>query len=778
MLDLNLSAKELQQLAASDSSSWADILGHPNCYPDLANWIKSMAPGITPTEYPKAASDSAEPTEPDVTQQIPPVTDTAPKASPYPTQDAMPVFTAPSYPAAYQTGPIPTTPPKAQKPKKSGKNGVLITLLVVLLLAILVAAGFLVYYLVWGGKATTNSGLATTISEKASFQKAKLPEKTEILDVAALPDGNAVIVDRANQKALVWKDAKVAEGSKYKMQQKAPAGCLVTADETACPQIGRTDKEGKVTTYPTTDWAVAPKGDGKGYGIVSFDSIDPGKAGVTITLPEESDPVPAPALNGSLGGFNDKKICSLNGSHIGCFNWESKEVEEYKFDDAPDFDATLKGVFPLEDGVVVYQADAFNRWIDVIEISDGKAHSKVFDDLHYSVAQNLPEYMGYSADGTTRQVPRSSQGLSTSVLKEALDSNITRLEVIDSQVFGQVGEGAQSWQMFGATTTYETAFPLLVDDSFVVGTYGPAATVGSPNLGAYGLVVFDRATGNEVKRYAFDSPATVWASGGKLYYSFTKDTVGYFGQFGTEEGDAATTTQAPSKSDREAIKEFDFANATWADAWGDSMESESGKWKFTNGKFSKFNTQWVYQKEYTQYLDMNKDGYLDAITFAGSSDTWGNSAYAVGWRWDPIQKKAVSLPVLIGTSSNDGSPEDSLPDAIKAISVEVDNGELYVGIFPNAPTRHRAVLFRDYLIYPEYAASAIPVLRTDAPYPSDLSRRDLRAAPYPDAPRVQLGKINSGVINFVYSVNGYQNFIPFDDSYTGDAQIMTVWAKK
>lgn len=68
MLSPNLSAQELFELASSQPELWEQILAHPNCYPDLANWIRQQ-PAFAP--MPPA---TAQPLSPATAQPIPPAT--------------------------------------------------------------------------------------------------------------------------------------------------------------------------------------------------------------------------------------------------------------------------------------------------------------------------------------------------------------------------------------------------------------------------------------------------------------------------------------------------------------------------------------------------------------------------------------------------------------------------------------------------------------------------------------------------------------------------------
>lgn len=198
MLDPNLSAADLYHLAQNQPELLPQILHHPNCYPDLAEWIKQRTEIV---ETPAAASPAqASPTEvitPDALTEAPPTEVMAPAAAaqtinpvpdtatitptvPTPVATApattakpsLPVNQAPSPAANFVPNPLPQriNQPVATQQSTSGavekkRQTALIIILAVLVVAIIAT---LVGFWIWNRNNPKDSEPATPQSAQSN----------------------------------------------------------------------------------------------------------------------------------------------------------------------------------------------------------------------------------------------------------------------------------------------------------------------------------------------------------------------------------------------------------------------------------------------------------------------------------------------------------------------------------------------------------------------------------------------------------------------------------
>lgn len=105
---------------------------------------------------------------------------------------------------------------------------------------------------------------------------------------------------------------------------------------------------------------------------------------------------------------------------------------------------------------------------------------------------------------------------------------------------------------------------------------------------------------------------------------------------------------------KEAIRDFDFSNATWP-AWGRSLSTGhssrfSSSTQLHNGKHDEGGTPphcfFIDSSTSPAYTDLNGDGYLDAVfPYIGTRNpgcAMGDKAnkYLIGWLWDPASRTA------------------------------------------------------------------------------------------------------------------------------------------
>lgn len=207
MLDSQLNGAQLQQLAGQRPDLWPQILAHPNCYPELAQWIQASMSG------PAQSSNPAQPVQPEGQAQ---------PAQPQPTQPVHPQVSIEN---------------KNASKKKTGKGGkiTVISLLVAVVVAALALAGIWLYPIIFAPEAS-----AAVFAKGALVRSTDMPEYTKVKAFYSYGDH---VVFGGEKNFYSWDDKVAKFGST--IHKQAPLGVVETngkaAPQDAIPALSKGD---------------------------------------------------------------------------------------------------------------------------------------------------------------------------------------------------------------------------------------------------------------------------------------------------------------------------------------------------------------------------------------------------------------------------------------------------------------------------------------------------------------------------------------------------------
>lgn len=256
------------------------------------------------------------------------------------------------------------------------------------------------------------------------------------------------------------------------------------------------------------------------------------------------------------------------------------------------------------------------------------------------------------------------------------------------------------------------------------------------------------------------------------------------------------TTNPPSQTDTDAIKDIDFGNRTW----DFRLRDEEFTLDFVDGEFtSESRSSWSLLAESTVYSDANGDGYVDAAAIVEKQavGATGWEQFVVLWRWDPERQDAVIIPDVVGYVARCYGSVDHLqaiPGGFRIAGIVVPRdsvdsscaaprGENYarsVGIVGDDPVRIDATSGWGGVCGQGISDSSVGQKLAD-------TFSQFKVAPRPDAPDMTLkvdhfGETNGHPIKndtYRYYRNGYvlMYYLPHDIDFERLAETPCGWAK-
>lgn len=673
MLDANLSAAELYNLAAKNPALHGEILQHPNCYPELAQWIKSQqsAPAASP--------------------------------QPEPVRTAQPVVTpnARMTAAPMQRVPVATPPsvqPPVNKPKGSLGLKIAVAVISVLIVVALVVLGIIL--IKPGGGDYSKKLAADNFLNEMKYKTGKLPEAAQVNTVAPTRDGVFIV-----SKGRAWKSNDLKSFEKVSVTNDI-AGSVSNNEGVA--QLAAAPAEAN-----KIPWLPSKSDDGVTY----IPGVDKGPDGSKYT------------------GGNHDYICHYKNTSASCDPTGPGGDGGAK----PPLDGSsslenLIGAFPLDDGLALVTRDP-NQKMYII-LWDGNAQDGELLDVKAGEFWNLYEYLGRTADYQNYQVPTPSDGLNVAALKKINEESNGAVKVLDGAVFVQEKAGKRSWQS-GGVTFKNLVMPLLANEQYVIGTWGTkGADEALPEGQASGIIIFERATGKEVKRYETgEGNQKFWAEDGRVFGT-TLDESGNateITEYGTDEGETAKAVEPKDEPDvnPEEIKSFDFGNFDS----GVKTPYGSNVWSCHNGSCG---NEQSYDSSLTLYGYLDDDEYLDAIVYSVSrygGNIWATCSFAT---WNPEKKQPDFSPEsqIRCKPGSDDMLNSNDPNTELKKYVHVDGDKIVV---KSQLLQRKEFQLKVYKGYPYLAGINTAYYDNPGGAPmfsfSSAGGKELRAAPYPDAPK-------------------------------------------
>lgn len=665
MLDPQLSGLQLQELAGQRPDLWPEILAHPNCYPELAQWIQaSWAAQAQSTNQPQPVESvnlvqpetpQPEPVQPQPefvqpqpemqpAQPQPEVQPVAQQPQPVQPQPAQPQpeFTQPqtqfqpAQPAHPQISISGKTGAKASKRKKSKGLTIALTTLTVLVVAALVGVGILY---VPGWLKGSSRGQALSIErfiKKPKFVSANLPaDLGKVKTIIPGEEADTVIGSKAIYK---W-DGKELKKDEAKINPSAPGGYVKGLPaKFASPSLSGGDK------YPW--FKITPKDNGP----KDKSKKDKDQPPVVKTGPNGKD-----SKGREYGGGNDKHFCTFNNQEAVCGspedleNGKGKSAGKKEESEPGDIEMDIIGAFAVDDGTVVIKKTTNKKYNDTeIELRGKDQKTKVFSGQP-GVFTNIYEYVGYASDWKTRMVPTPTTGLTINKIEDLLKSSAGEVKIVNGIVLNQTRYASQNWTD-GKVTFKGMLEPIQLDKKYLLATYGQPATAEKPQPKAEGIVVFGR-DGKELARHAFAVPSRVFTDQGKVFtVPLDEKQPPKLFEYGVGEGKEMPAGKPPKENtDKNAIKKLDFGNFKSKELGEDGKEPA---WNFSGGKYvinredlepiviHIFNSDAFYQ-------DLDGDGFMDAIlpaAYCFSPDYCSALAYV--FLWDTGSNEPVVYDVL------------------------------------------------------------------------------------------------------------------------------------
>lgn len=834
MLDPQLSGAQLQELAATRPDLWDLIAAHPNCYPALEAWIErkqaaeqSQSQPVTQTQpvthtQPAAQIQTEQSAQPQ--PEIQPVTQTQPEIQPQP--DMQPDVPASAVQASAGIPQMTPSEPKGEKGKAtpSGKKrkGVVVAIVAVVVLALVAGGGIGAYFWFFRGndsgyEAAVKQNISYAgIKDKLQFTKTQMPDGQAAAMIVPTVDSNMILT--TDQKPYLWKGQKAQVDDQIKVNANAPLGVFTAATGTYAPRVGSFNAKGKAIKTQGIPWGV--KANGNPFQVQSSGGatkLDEGK--FTLSNPdidassekgkeiEEAfkDLKGRPQWNGTVGGTNGSSLCTVAKEKATCQaiitmpnelaaqqNPKDRSAKNVKLAKTIEFKipagSTQVGAFPLDDGMAVIHVNENKRVVDIVDES-GKANTQILTD---SILTNLFEFAGYSADFKQRVIPVPTNGLTVKALETAVKDKVAKIKVMGGKVFTKAKDSENLWKLSGGNAQFKgMIIPVSADKDYVVGLWGmPSADLHPVGKG---LAIYQISDGKELKRYSFDQPGSVSEVGGKFFVN-AKDAKGkpfvyeYAAKIEAKDQKVADAKPADPKDPNaekplgwDAIKKIDFANYT------SKRNDSQGKpfWQMSGGKqtINQYESA-TYQSDKTAYVDINNDGYLDAITFSLSYMSMGTQMAPPGyntrvtvWLWDA---KAGVPEAVWGWAASLGDNTSSSPDknaSLQAINkiISVQNNSVML-------KGKKAVWQYGFWVYPETGTSltpdAVDVMEMDPHY--TYSQDKAFAAPDTRAskPKVSL----SGQCINVHTFNPYtsieKNGFVLVRCTSSDGNAYGVWLKK
>lgn len=304
----------------------------------------------------------------------------------------------------------------------------------------------------------------------------------------------------------------------------------------------------------------------------------------------------------------------------------------------------ISGVIAMTDGYWLV-ADAGNHW----QIPAEEGEVKVGDRIVHAAFGNA-EGEGTAIFGTSAylvsksSMPASSHKLSSAKFKGALDRGLDALVPIpgDELLFLPSGgdylavTGTDRHQQF--SRVYGMVDGLLVQDSAHMSTSSDS------------IMAIEVKTGIRLWMIPKGITADEYMTGGLLIGSdINTDEIVVSGAEGAlpEEPQQKNSEQKQDKAAGDAIRNFDFANATWDVGRNGASNTYDLKDGVKEESFNGVPAKLQYVPEAAFYVDIDGDGYLDSIQrvnyYPGTAHFhfW----YAL-WMWDPQRNTAVQHGML------------------------------------------------------------------------------------------------------------------------------------
>lgn len=745
MLDSNLSAQELFELATNRPDLWPQIVAHPNCYPDLATWISQQPP----QPQSELATAQAEPAtaqpEPSTAQPQTPQTQPvfaqpnafAPQAQPY-----QPPSQAPT--SAPTVSPAPFQNPTASSPRSKSGKGLKIAIAVVTLLLVvaLVLLGiFVLPKLLGKDSAGSASQQIAKFLDAPSYISVKLP--SDLGEVNTIIPGDDEVTVVGTYQVYDWKGPILTESEQQPFPHEPVYGRVQgVAGAKGVPQLA-------VSERGTIPWAVSD----------DAEKAEPGEPGI-VTVPS--------SLEGDLGviygGVNEHTICTYATDDASC---------QPIADDSQAVSGTLKlastyyqlnemvGAFPLDDAIAaVYRNISSNGSPLYLVVQDKNGNQEEFE-MDKGRLNNLYEFAGFGPDWKTRVVPTPTTGLTLDHLRQLAQNQAGMVKVLDQKVFSQTRYGSQVWKE-GEHTYQGMMYPLLEDEDYVLGAWGKD---GNHPEEASGIVVFQR-DGKEVSRFTFPVPSKILVEDGRIFaVSAEGQGEPQLFDYSTSRGTALEAAEPfTPNEDKDAIKQIDFGNYT------SSTLDYAGKepfWNFQNNKEVKSTNvseivRYFYPNE-AIYHDLNEDGFLDAVLPVSHCYNLNNcAAMAYAVLWDNESQQPIFLQTLgqIRTKYTQSNESEAHRVAVDLVKVEGDKLSYCLAAIDEDCGTFKA--FKNLGLYFDESNTQVYTWDPDMYQWVDLISPEgytLRALPYDDAPQTTVKFEQLAQTQYVNERNGYQLFM-------------------